>query len=86
MIAEKFGWLISELRLLKNKYKYLESVTGTYEPMHFCYIVYFNCNFCGEIITIPVFIADDLFIDRYILEKVVTEFTSYYSAYEKYFT
>lgn len=86
MDSEIFGWLISELRLLKNKYKYLESVNATYDPINSCYIVYFNCNFCGDYFTIPVSIADGYVIDIHTIKNIESAFIYYYNAYEKYFT
>ena len=86
MEIDEFKWLMAELSLLKNEYKYLETIYGTYDAHHFCYIVCFNCNFCGEFFTIPVSIAEDYVIDMRTIENIKSAFLYYYNSYEKYFT
>lgn len=81
MKADEFGRLISELRLTQDKYKYLDSINGTYDTINFCYIVYFNCDFCGDFITIPVSIVFDYKFDANTIKNVESAFI-----YEKYFT
>ena len=86
MKIDEFSWLISELRLLKNEYNYLETVNGRYDPINFCYIVIFNCNFCGEFFAIPVTVADYVLFNYDTVKEIEKAFSDYYSAYEKYFT
>lgn len=87
MDANTFSWLLSELNKLKNEYKYLELVNGYYDARDLpYYMVYFNCNFCGNIITFPVSIPGDYVIDAQTIEIIKSAFIYYYNAYEKYFT